>query len=171
MKYTWSELESLTNPYFTIEGNLEILDKGPDMHGRFLELLDIYVEGSGYYNDDTTEFIVGLEITSHVVVPCAITLKPLEIEVNTTLSETFVFEPEQSDTEDAYILDDDFVDLDPYVRLAAELAIPLKVIDPDLEEYPSGDGWTVMTESQLVSSKEDEIDPRLAKLKEFNFKD
>lgn len=171
MKYTWSELESLANPYLKIEGNLEILDKGPDMHGRFLELLDIYVEGSGYYNDETTEFIVGLEITSHVVVPCAITLKPLEIEVITTLSETFVFEPEQSDNEDVYVLEDDFVDLDPYVRLATELAIPLKVVDPELEEYPSGKGWSIMTESQLESSKKEEIDPRLAKLKQFKFDD
>ena len=173
MKFKWSDLESAKNPYFNIDGEIEIVDKGPDDYGRFLELQDIYVEGNGYYNADTTEFIVGLEINSHVVVPCAITLKPVEIEVNTTLSETFVFEPDAKILEDENIivLEEDEVDLLPYIRLATELAIPLKVIDPELTEYPKGEGWAVLTEADLEEQRKEQLDPRLAKLKQFKFEE
>ena len=35
------------------------------------------------------------------------------------------------------------------------------------EEYPSGDGWRIITEEEYQKSQEDRIDPRLAKLKDY----
>ena len=47
--------------------------------------------------------------------------------------------------------------------------VPLKAVHPDLETYPEGDGWVVMTEEDYINEKSQEIDPRLAKLKDFKF--
>ena len=42
--------------------------------------------------------------------------------------------------------------------------VPLRVLAPDAKEEPiSGDGWRLITED----TNEEEIDPRLAKLKDY----
>ena len=38
-------------------------------------------------------------------------------------------------------------------------------------EYPIGDGWRVLSEDMLKDLRRNEIDPRLAKLKEYKFDD
>ncbi|UPU39227.1 DUF177 domain-containing protein [Erysipelothrix sp. Poltava] len=61
------------------------------------------------------------------------------------------------------------LDLDPYLLDSILAAVPLKAIHPDLKEYPEGEGWQVMTEEDYTKEKSQEIDPRLAKLKDFKF--
>ena len=51
------------------------------------------------------------------------------------------------------------------------IEIPLKVVKPEIKEYPKGDGWKVIREEDLKAEKEREIDPRLAKLREFKAED
>ena len=36
------------------------------------------------------------------------------------------------------------------------------------DEYPEGDGWKVYSEAEYQESRKDRLDPRLAKLKQFN---
>ena len=55
----------------------------------------------------------------------------------------------------------------PAVRDAILMEAPLQVTDVDPQDYPSGDGWRVITEEEYESSKKNAIDPRLAKLQEF----
>ena len=46
----------------------------------------------------------------------------------------------------------------------------MKVVKDDAV-YPSGDGWEILSEAEYQRRKGNEIDPRLAKLKEFKFED
>ena len=45
------------------------------------------------------------------------------------------------------------------------MEVPLKVVKEGLIEYPKGNGWEVVRESDQVEERP--IDPRLAKLKDF----
>ncbi len=102
-----------------------------------------------------------------MIVPCAITLKPLSHLFNVRLNEVFSFyEPDEEDEETIYVQDEE-IDLDPYILGAILAEIPLKLIDPELTEYPKGDGWLVMSEEDYLEEKSREIDPRLAKLKDI----
>lgn len=171
MKFLRGDLEQNNSPTVFIQGELDVLEDITVPSERYTDLRDIYVEGTGYYNSDTTEFIVGLDLKGTVTVPCAISLKPVDVDVHTKLSEVFVFEMSEDieDDETVVLIDGDELDLYPYIWSAIVVAIPLKVVDPDLTEYPKGEGWEVLTETDYQKQKSEEIDPRLAKLKEFNF--
>lgn len=171
MKLHRYDLEDAENPYIELSEELEV-DEAHKKHDRYLDIFDIYVEGSGFYDDKTTELIVGLEIEATVVVPCAISLVPIEIDIEARVSESFVFD------EDGLVDDEESnsiwvegleIDLRPFIWSAIMSEIPLKVIDPELETYPTGEGWSVLSEADYQKEKEDEVDPRLAKLKDFKF--
>ncbi|NLW15149.1 MAG: DUF177 domain-containing protein [Erysipelothrix sp.] len=171
MKLHRYDLEDMENPYLQISQEI-VLDETVDTkHERYLEIKDIYVEGSGFYDSKTSEFIVGLDIECVVIVPCAISLVPVEIEVNGKLSESFVFFPERLPEDDREVLwvESDELDMWPLIWSEILSEIPLRVVDPTLEAYPTGNGWAVLTEEDYQKEKEQEIDPRLAKLMDFKF--
>ena len=92
MKLHRYDLEDLENPYLTISEHIELDDQSYIEHERYSDMKDIYVSGHGFYDSKSNEFIVGLDITCSVTVPCAISLVPIEIDIETKLSETFMFE-------------------------------------------------------------------------------
>ena len=49
--------------------------------------------------------------------------------------------------------------------------VPIKVVKNEKIEYSRGDGWSFVSEEDYESSKKDEIDPRLQKLKEYKFEE
>ena len=51
------------------------------------------------------------------------------------------------------------------------MEVPLKIVKEGLTQYPKGDGWEVVKEEDYIKEKSKEIDPRLAKLKEFKLED
>lgn len=170
MKFHIYDLEEFENNVIHIDEPIQFEETDVAPNSRFTEISEVEVTGTGFYDSKSKEFVVGLEISYQVVVPCAITLKPLDLELNTQVSEVFGF-GEVDDTEDVIRVDGDEVDLLPYIYSAVIAEIPLKVVDPDLEVYPSGDGWEVLTEDQFKKQKEVSIDPRLEKLKDFKFED
>lgn len=171
MKLHRYDLEDLENPHLTISEEI-ILDEDTYVeHERYRDMRDIYVEGSGFFDSKTGEFIVGLDIECTVTVPCAISLVPIEVDIETKLSETFMFDENSllEEDEDLILVEGLEVDLWPHIWSAIMAEIPIKVVDPELETYPSGDGWRVLTEDDYAKEKEETLDPRLAKLKDFKF--
>ena len=63
------------------------------------------------------------------------------------------------------------VELLPVIFQLILMEVPLKVVKEGIKEYPKGDGWEVVKEEDYTKSKKDDIDPRLAKLKEFKLED
>ncbi len=171
MKLHRYDLEDLENPYLTISEHIELDDQSYIEHERYSDMKDIYVSGHGFYDSKSNEFIVGLDITCSVTVPCAISLVPIEIDIETKLSETFMFEDNDllEEDEDLILVEGLEIDLWPFIWSAILAEIPIKVVDPELETYPSGDGWRVLTEEDYTKEKEETLDPRLAKLKQFKF--
>ncbi|AMC93499.1 hypothetical protein AOC36_05745 [Erysipelothrix larvae] len=172
MEFRVKDLERNSSSRIDISG---LVDSFQEMvpNNRFTDLRDVYVEGTGFFNSENDEFFVNCTIEATVEIPCAISLKPVEIEIEATLSEIFLFGIEVRDEEDddnpVIVVDTDVLDLDPYIWDAILVEIPLKVVHPDLKEYPSGNGWVVLKEEDYLEQKSKEIDPRLAKLKDFKF--
>jgi len=173
MKFQKTDLDALEVPYFRIDEELEI---EVEDHPRCREIRNVHVAGDAFYEKHDAELSVQLDIEGEMVVPCAITLKPLTIDFSVHYDEIFsFFEPyvEENETmdeesvEEIIFVDSDEIDLEAHLRSVVLAEIPLKVVDPDLEEYPEGDGWVVMTEEEYEEEKSQQIDPRLAKLKEL----
>ena len=74
---------------------------------------------------------------------------------------------ENTEDEDVRIVTDEVIRLLPAVIEDILLEVPLQVTECDPEDYPSGDGWQILTEEAYQKSREEEIDPRLAILKNY----
>ena len=171
MKLHRYDLEDSENPHMQISQAITFENPEEVAHDRYLDIKDIYVEGHVFFDEKTSEFIVGLDVEATVTVPCAITLRPIEIDVEAKVSETFVFDINLLDEadEDTIWVEGLEIDLWPFIWSTLLSEIPLKVVDPELEDYPEGDGWKVMTEEDYIKEKEEAIDPRLEILKDFKF--
>ncbi|AZK44542.1 DUF177 domain-containing protein [Erysipelothrix piscisicarius] len=168
MKFYRADLDRLKSPRLEIDEEI-IIDQ--DLLKGFslcTALREIFAVGHGYYDEHTSKLITDLTIEGIMTVPCAITLEPFDIEFSIPIGDVFSFEKLEDD-EVGIEIEGEELDLDPYIVDSILAAVPLKAIHPDLKEYPEGDGWQVMTEEDYTKEKSQEIDPRLAKLKDFKF--
>jgi len=114
-------------------------------------------------------FDVYMQIEGVMITPCAITNEdiyiPFEFDSNVLFS--FI----DNEDVDVYLVENDTVELAPVIFQLINLEVPLKAIKSGNIEYPKGDGWAIISEQDLIESKKNQIDPRLAKLKEFKFSD
>ena len=101
-----------------------------------------------------------------MVVPCSITNEDVDYPFHTEGSQVFAFHKVSKDS-DIIETKGDIVELMPVIFQTIILEVPLKVVKEGLKEYPKGDGWEVIREEDYIKAKKDEIDPRLAKLREF----
>jgi len=126
MKFHRYDLEE--NP-FVIDTVLEVSEEDRKPNTRYSDISDIEVSGTGFYEEETEELIIGLDIFCQVEVPCAITLKPIELDLEIQYSETFSF----LEGEETVYIEEDEIDLTPYIWSAVIAEIPIKVVDPELK--------------------------------------
>lgn len=132
-------------------------------------LKDVEASGHGRYNATDERLYVDLTITGQMVVPCAVSGEDFDYPFEINEPETFVFyKPEEE--EDVIEAQRDVADLTPVVFTEIMLAVPARAVKPGATMLESGDGWQVMSEEDLRKEEEDQIDPRLAVLKDY-FKD
>ena len=135
---------------------------------RLLALRDVKISGSGYYQNDLELFAVNLVITGIMVVPCAISLKAVDYPFTSELVQTYAF-GDTSDSEQIKV-ENGFIDLEPEILQMILMDVPLKVVAENAI-YEKGENWEIITEAQYNSEKENALDPRLLKLKEFKLED
>lgn len=130
---------------------------------------NVHVSGEIHYDVVSERAYADLSITGVMIVPCSITLDDVEVEFHTDMEETFSFI--KCEDVDIHEVKGDVVELLPVIFQQILMEIPLKVVKPEIKEYPKGDGWKVIREEDLKAEKEREIDPRLAKFREFKAED
>ncbi|MCI5773870.1 MAG: YceD family protein [Erysipelotrichaceae bacterium] len=167
MKWTKKELISLQEIEF--DEDIEFDKEALKNNQLLLDVQDLHLEGDGYFNDYEDKFEVDLHITGTMICPCAISNEPVNVDLDSLYHETFVFHEE--DNLDVHVVKNDIVELLPIVFQLISLDVPLRVVSDKLKDYPSGDGWRVLSESEYQKAKHDQVDPRLAKLKEFKAED
>jgi uncharacterized protein len=140
-----------------------------DGNDRLRKLEKVHVTASGLWDANQNVLRVHLDVSGVMVVPCAITDEDVLVEFKTEDDPVFSFG--KTDDEEAIEVKGDTVELMPVVYPLIMMEIPLKVVKPGLKDYPKGDGWEVLTEEEYLREKHSQIDPRLAKLRDYKPKD
>jgi len=140
-----------------------------DGNDRLRKLEKVHVTASGLWDGNQNVLRVHLDVSGVMVVPCAITDEDVLVEFKTEDDPVFSFG--KTDDEEAIEVKGDTVELMPVVYPLIMMEIPLKVVKPGLKDYPKGDGWEVLTEEEYLREKQSQIDPRLAKLRDYKPKD
>lgn len=125
---------------------------------------DVHVSGSGFLDDENDRFYCEMHIEGIMIVPDSITNEEIEYAFETDSNEVYAFD--ETD-EDARPVSDEVIDLMDAIVDAILLEVPLEVSELDEDEYPEGDGWKVYSEAEYQESRKDQVDPRLAILKQF----
>lgn len=126
-----------------------------------LDLRDVHVFGS-VYKDAMDDYEVDLQVEGVMVLPCAVTLKPVDypfqIHIQGNLLDLF----EEID-ENVKILENS-IDLLPIIWENILMEIPMKVVSDEAKDVRlEGNGWKLITEKE----EDEEINPELAKLKDL----
>ena len=165
MKWTRSELTAGNALNVTFDEAPEISDEYFRNNSRINSVKDVRVQGRGFLDEENDCFRVFLEISGTMLVPDAVSGEEIEYPFETESEEVYAFTPS---TEDGVrTAEGDVVDLLEAVVDDIILEVPMQYSITDPEDYPSGDGWRVITEEEYQRSQEDRRDPRLAKLKEY----
>lgn len=135
---------------------------------RINGLKDVYVDGTGYFENISQRFHVDLRIEGIMIVPCAVSCEDIDVPFEIETEEEFSFEP--CDDEEVHVIKKEILDLNPLIFQLILSQVPLKVVKEGIE-YPKGDGWEVLKEEDYIKSKSQVMDPRLEKLKEFKIQD
>lgn len=98
-------------------------------------------------------------VSGSMVCPCAISNEDVYIPIS--IQEDVIFNGDEE-----YEFDSE-LDVKALVYDFISKEIPIKVVKSGKIEYPIGDGWKVMTEDELVKERQQNLDPRWAKLQEF----
>ena len=165
MKWSKAELNRHGNQDLVIDETLT-WERDCFATDRLRELKNVVVTGSGRYDASSQRLEVDLTISGEMIVPCAVTLEDVEVPFETSSTEIFSFLPVKEDQEEVHVLKDEVLDLRPVIEQLILLEVPLKGVK-DGAQYPKGEGWEVVREEEHRLQKRQEIDPRLAKLKEF----
>ena len=119
-----------------------------------------------FFYDLCEELRVEYHLGGNMICPDAITLEDVEVPFELQ-DELKVVKKED---EDGFFLDHDMTIEEMALYLIGP-EVPIKVVKNEKIEYSRGDGWSFVSEEDYESSREDEIDPRLQKLKEYKFEE
>ena len=163
----WTKAQLLRAPQSKVDFDEDVTVDPSAFHGnvRISGTKNIHVSGEGFFEPETDRFYADLHITGTILCPDAITGREVEVPMDTETEEVYSFQ--QSDEDGVRIVTDEVIELMPAVAQAILLETPLQVIRASRDEYPHGEGWKVYTEEDYEASRKDQIDPRLAKLKDF----
>lgn len=163
MEYTRSALLQLPGQHLTFDENIGFSKESFSRFSRLKDAREVRVQGDGRYVDLEQRLYLHLHVTGIMTVGCDITGDPVDLDFDTESDEIFSFKAE--DDIDIVGAQDGVIQLGPKIFELIMLEVPLKVVKPNLTEYPKGDGWAVVTEKEYEGEKH--IDPRLAVLKEY----
>lgn len=165
MKWNRGFLTKSSNEGFLFEESISF-DKNAFENCSIKGLEDVIVKGCGNYDPSTARLIVDLDIQGVMILPCSRTLDDVQyhFSVNDTLIYSF---NKVDDDEDVIEVKGDVVDIMPQVFQLIMFEVPLRVVKEGSELQRSGNGWQVISQQELKKSKQDQIDPRLAKLKDY----
>ena len=148
----------------SIDSSIEIdttinFDAEDIKNAEMLDLTDVSVTGQIVKNS-LDNYNVTLHVTGKMVLPCAITLKPVDYPFIVDIDEIF--------SEDAQEISkkvknfENTIDILPIVWENILMEIPMRVVRPDASlDKIEGDGWKLVTEDSKNEN------PELAKLKDL----
>ena len=165
MKWSRSELVNAPGRSVVFDEEVRIDAKAFAGNSRINGVKDVRVSGRGNLDLENDSFYVTLAVKGTMLVPDAVTGREIDYDFETDSEEIYTFA--ESEDEEVRTAENDVIDLLPAVIDMILLEVPLQVTHAVPEEYPSGDGWRIITEEEYQKSQEDRIDQRLAKFKDY----
>ena len=128
---------------------------------ELLDLKDTKVSGMIYF-DASDSYALKLKITGVMVLPCAITLKPVDVPFSVSIDDSLENIYEEMGKKLKNI--ENSIDILPIIWENILIEIPMRVVSEGAEELSlHGDGWELITEEK----PKQEINPELEKLKDL----
>ena len=123
------------------------------------DLKDVKVTGQISKNN-LDSYNVYLKVSGEMILPCAITLKPVNYPFNIEIDE--IFSEDASEMSKKIKKFENTIDILPIVWENILMEIPMRVVSPDASlEKVEGNGWKLVTEDSEFEN------PELAKLKDL----
>lgn len=178
MKTTWSlnELKRYSEEPLYLSDTVDLEQELKERSDDILKASPVHCEGILVVNED--EYLLNLKINVHLTLPSARSLKPVDYNLQVTLSEVYLpagsspVTEEYGEDEIVIVLEDDWLDIRPAITDSILSALPTQVFtEEELKngEMPSGSDWVVVSEEDHHSSirkrLEEEGDPRFSALK------
>ena len=124
-----------------------------------LDLKGVKVTGQISKNN-LDSYNVYLKVSGEMILPCAITLKPVNYPFNIEIDE--IFSEDASEMSKKIKKFENTIDILPIVWENILMEIPMRVVSPDASlEKVEGNGWKLVTEDSEFEN------PELAKLKDL----
>ena len=124
-----------------------------------LDLKDVKVTGQISKNN-LDSYNVYLKVSGEMILPCAITLKPVNYPFNIEIDE--IFSEDASEMSKKIKKFENTIDILPIVWENILMELPMRVVSPDASlEKVEGNGWKLVTEDSEFEN------PELAKLKDL----
>ena len=124
-----------------------------------LRLDNVHISGS-ITKDNLDNLILSLKIEGVMVLPCSVTLEPVDYPFTVELEDNLEELLKEMDENPQKL--EKTIDILPIIWENVLMEMPMKVTSPKAKDIKmSGDGWKIVTEEKM------EINPELEKLKDL----
>ena len=131
----------------SLDENLDIANVDLNNTG-ILDLKDIKIIGN-ITKDNMDNYMLDVKLSGIMVLPCSITLKPVDYEFSTEILGNI--EEMLEEINEIHKKTENTIDIFPIIWENILMEIPIKVTSLDaLNENISGDGWRLVTEDEEV---------------------
>lgn len=165
LKWTRAELIHSSEDRFQFDEEINI---GPEIFGTYPLIHsaeDVHIYGTGFYEPLEDVVYVHINVEGIMICPDSVSGEELEVPFNTGSDEVYSFE--ETDDEGVRVVSNEVIELLPAAIEDIVLEAPLQVTDVAPGDYPKGEGWRIVSEEEFEEERRNQIDPRLAKLREF----
>ncbi|HET7658003.1 MAG TPA: YceD family protein [Bacillales bacterium] len=159
LKWTLRQLEQMRDTGLSFDETVDVSDlkeRDPDIR----DISKVQVAGNAVFEGGKITFF--LDIQGRMVLPSSLTLEDVPYPFHLHTQEIFG-EDSSGQEEEVHEIENETIDLLPYVKEAILVEKPIRVVGNDEQPLSSGEGWEVVSEKQLKNR----IDPRLEKLQEL----
>lgn len=175
MKWTLKEIQEHQGEpvYFS-----QTVNREASLMERDSEILAVSdIKATGFLLYDNRAVLANFQIDLTITLPSSRSLEPVEVPLSIPVSEVYVEDEESYEGSDVpsevvFQIEGNELDLIPAVEDAVLLNIPVQVLTEEersTDKMPSGNDWSVISEEdylrQRTKEKEENVDPRLAQLK------
>lgn len=155
MNIDLTNLKNRSTKKLTIHENV-IVDKELLNQTELMDLKDVDVEGD-LFLDSLDEYQLSIEIHGIMILPCAITLQPVDYPFHIEV-EGNVYDLMNEIDENAK-KSENSIDIFPIIWENILMEIPLRVVAEDAKEVTmAGDGWRFVTDTETKKSTNSELE-------------
>ena len=173
VRWSLSELTQLGIDELPVDAVLDVKEAVQARNAQVQDVAPVKVTGS--IAKDQRGITATVHVATTVTLPSSRSLTAVDVPFAFTFAEYYVSEHERDlsrFTNDDVVIqpEHDVVDLGTAVAENIVLHLPLKVLSQEEEQggnFQAGNDWQVVSEEQLASQRQETVDPRLAKLKDF----